>query len=104
MMAEPTTLPSRGTRLPLAWSLNKTWAPAVTTPGYTRQHRNSSARVTTKQGRSIFMGASGEMQHVDDHVDELDANERQNHPATAVYEQVATQDALDAHRAVFHAA
>src|SRR6185369_296000 len=103
MMAEPTTLPLRSTRLPLACSRNKTCAAAVTTAGYTRQHRKSSESVITNNGRSCFIGASSEVEHVYDHVDQLDADERQQHAAAAVHEQVAAQDALVAHRAVFDA-
>src|SRR3954469_8958857 len=72
---EPTTLPSCSIRLPFAWPLNSTWAPAVTTVGYTRQHSSMRAIVITKQGRSTFMGSSREMEHVHDNVDQLDADE-----------------------------
>src|SRR3954451_8867010 len=69
---EPTVLSSRSTRLPLACNGNSACAPAVTTLGYTKQHSASSTRVITKQGRSSFMAASGEMQEIDDEVDQLD--------------------------------
>src|SRR5450432_2567577 len=104
MMAEPRTLPFCSIRLPLAWSLKSTCAPAVTTPGYTKQHRTSSENVITKQGRIRFIGSSREMEHVHDHIDQLDADEGQHHAATAVHQEVAAQDALDAHRAIFDAA
>src|SRR3982750_3018171 len=95
--AEPTSLPSRSTRLPLAWVGNSTCAPSVTIPGYRKQHSTSNTDVMARQGRSWVMTASGEIEHVDDEVDEFDGDERQQHAAAAVHQQVAAQDALDAH-------
>src|SRR5581483_2640565 len=92
MRLEPTTLPFRLTKEPLAWWRKAVWPTAHTASGYTTPRRTVRATVTatavTIWRRSMSVHPQGD----EDDVDELDADERGDDAAQAVDQQVAAQD------------
>ena len=106
---EPTGLPSRMTRLPAAWPGKATWPMPVTASGYRTPQASVSAPNRTSAGRRD--GFHGNSVNVDQarlssdkhHVDQLDADERQQDAADAIDQQVAAQQRGGADGAVLHA-
>src|SRR5450830_66886 len=94
-------------RLPLALSWKAICAMPHTTSGYNPQHTTASTRVDTTAPRisdkRFFIGLP-QIEGGDDDVDKFDTDERNDHAAEAVNEQVALQRLKRADGRVFHAA
>src|SRR5512135_1704399 len=102
MMRDPTTTPFRSISCPFALSGNIIWARPVTTRGYTSPNRTVVASViNTAVSRFLFIsGPLREPDPRDQHVDQLDPDERHHDSAESVDEQVVAQQSRGSQRAI----
>src|SRR5579862_7795165 len=91
--------PCDSTIEPLACLGNSTWASAVTIPGYRKPVSSIRTNVSAIAGRNWLRSMRGDQ----DHVDQLDENERHNDAAGTVNDQVATENGRGAHGTISHA-
>src|SRR5262245_40895227 len=109
MSSEPTTTPSRSTRLPLAARRNSNLPTPVTTSGYTTPVRTVITTIIRTEVPRCFHTFSStpfsDPAQRDQHeIDRLDADERSDQASAPVDPQVAPQQPRRSQRAVADAA
>src|SRR5512146_1629355 len=105
MSRDPTGLPSFTMRLPAACPGKRTLATAVTTRGYAIPVTTVMTMSRVTAGRSTYFMASfsDQVHDLEQHIDDLDTDERHQDAAEAVDEQIAAQQYRGAERPVAHA-
>src|SRR6478736_6187941 len=103
--SEPSALPPRSMMLPLAASWNRNCAVPVTSIGYTTPQSIVIAASIEIDWRTILpmVTPSDEAKRDEQHVDDLDAEERHGDSADPVDQQVPAQQRSGTERAVAHA-
>src|SRR5271167_1982031 len=94
MMCEPTTFPFCTISWPLALSLKNNCASPVTTNGYTIPNRTVVAIVISTEVIKFFFMAilSSHPYARDEHIDQLDPDERHNDAAHTIDPEIAAQE------------
>src|SRR5712691_1506984 len=105
MMWEPITVPLRRMSCPFAFSGKSTCASPVTTSGYTNPSNTVVTSVMNTEIRRFFfivIPYSGHPNSGDDHVDQLDTDERDDNSAHSIDQQVVAQQCGCAHGTVLN--